>query len=286
MSSTRAVRGGFSILGALALVTLLAAPAAAQDPAASGPSLTVTGALDFTNQYNFRGIRQNSEGISIWPYIDFGIGAYTGEGALKTVSVNLGMWNAFHSQIDGFTNLDGKTTSNKWYEADYYATLGLGFSKAALAFNYTSYTSPADLFAHVKEAQIKLSVDDSAALGKGALKPYILLAFELSDDGQADAGVAKGKYLELGVAPGYAGSKASLAVPIKLGLSAGDYYEFGTGTDSKFGYFSIGGLVTVPMGANLNIHFGGEFQALGDNLKAYNGQDTSGLVSAGLGFAF
>ncbi len=276
MSSTRAVRGGLSILGALALVTLLAAPAAAQDPAPSGPSIAVTGALDFTNQYNFRGIRQNSEGISIWPYIDLGIGAYTGEGALKTVTVNLGMWNAIHTALD----------DNKWYEADYYATLGFGFSKAALAFNYTSYTSPADLFAHVKEAQVKLSVDDSAALGKGALKPYILLAFELTDDAQADAGAAKGTYVELGVAPGYAGSKASLAVPIKLGLSGSDYYEFGTGTDSKFGYFSIGATVTVPMGAHANIHFGGEFQAFGDNLKAYNAQDTAGLGVVGIGFAF
>ena len=281
MSSTRAVRGGFSVLGAFALATLLAAPAAAQDPAPSGPSLTVTGGLDFTNQYNFRGIRQNTEGVSIWPYIDFGIGAYTGEGALKTVTLNLGMWNALHSQLD----------DNKWYEADYYATLGFGFSKAALAFNYTSYTSPADLFAHVKEAQIKLSVDDSSALGKGALKPYVLVAFELTDDAQADAGAAKGTYVELGVAPGYAGSRASLAIPIKVGLSAGDYYEFGTGTDSKFGYFSIGGLVTVPIGSKANIHGGLEFQTFGDNLKAYNGFGDDGdgpatIASIGIGFAF
>ena len=183
-------------------------------------------------------------------------------------------------------------TSNKWYESDLYATLGLGFGPTVLSFNYTSYTSPANLFGHVKEFGIKLAFDDSGALGKGALKPYALVAFELSDDGQADAGAAKGTYVELGVAPGYAGSKASIAFPIKVGLSASDYYEFGTGSDSKFGYFSIAGIVTVPIGGGFNIHGGGELQTFGDNVKAYNafGDDgdssIAGIGSIGIGFSF
>ncbi len=93
---------------------------------------------------------------------------------------------------------------------------------------------------------------------------------------------------------GTAGSRASLAVPIKLGLSASDYYEFGTGEDDKFGYFSVAGLVTVPMGAHANIHGGVEFQTFGDNVKAYNsfGDDdldpssSAVIASIGLGFAF
>jgi hypothetical protein len=40
------------------------------------------------------------------------------------------------------------------------------------------------------------------------------------------------------------------------------------------------------MGAHLNIHGGVEFQAFGGNLKDYNGQDTAGIASIGLGFAF
>lgn len=285
---TRVVRFVFSVMAVLAVV-LWASPAWAQDP----PPVVVTGGLDLVNQYNFRGIRQNTEGVSIWPYVDFGFTPYRGDGGVKTVGVNVGSWNAFNSQIDDFTNLDGETTSNKWYESDFYATVGLGFGTPALAFTYTSYTSPANLFAHVKELAVKLSVDDSAR-GRASLKPYGLVAFELSDDGQADAGDSKGTYVELGVAPGFTGSRASVAVPIKLGLSASDYYEFGTGEDSKFGYFSIGGLVTVPMGAHANIHGGLEFQIFGDNLKAYNsfGDDpldpssSAPIVSIGLGFAF
>jgi hypothetical protein len=270
-------------------VVVTASPAWAQDP----PPVVVTGGLDLVNQYNFRGIRQNTEGVSIWPYVDFGFTPYRGDGGVKTVGVNIGSWNAFHSQIDDFTNLDGETTSNKWYESDFYATVGLGFGTPALAFTYTSYTSPANLFAHVKELAVKLSVDDSAR-GRASLRPYGLVAFELSDEAQADGGDSKGTYVELGVAPGFTGARASVAVPIKLGLSASDYYEFRSGEDSKFGYFSIGGLVTVPMGSHANIHGGLEFQVFGDNVKAYNSfgdddLDPSGsatIASIGLGFAF
>ena len=282
MQAMRAVR---SVVAGLAFVALGASTAAAQ--------VAVTGGLDFTNQYNFRGIRQNTEGVSIWPFVDVGVPLASGDGALKAVTLNLGSWNAFHSQIDGFTNLDGEVTSNKWYESDLYATLGLGFGPTVLSFNYTSYTSPANLFNHVKEFGLKLAYDDSGALGKGALKPYALVAFELTDEGQADAGSSKGTYVELGVAPGYAGSKASIAIPIKVGLSASDYYEFGTGEDSKFGYFSIAGIVTVPIGAHFNVHGGAELQTFGDNVKAYNsfGDDDdpssiAGIASIGIGFSF
>jgi hypothetical protein len=255
-----------------------AVPASAQDPA----PVVVTGGVDVVNQYNFRGIRQNTEGASIWPYVDFGFTPFSGDGALKSVGLNIGSWNAFNTQI----NEEDFGTGNKWYESDLYATAAFGFGTTALGVTYTSYMSPADLFTHVKELALKLSVDDSAALGRGALSPYALVAFELSDEGQADAGDAKGTYVELGVAPGFSGARASLAVPVKIGLSASDYYEFGTGSDSAFGYFSIAGIVTVPMGANANVHGGVEFQAFGDNLKAYNGQDTAGIASIGLGFTF
>jgi hypothetical protein len=265
-----------SFLAGLALIALGTSNAWAQNPVA------VSGGVDFTNQYNFRGIRQNTDGASIWPFIDLGIPAWSGDGALKNVTVNVGTWSALHSQL----------ADSKAYETDLYATLGFGFSQATLSFNYTSYTSPGDYFAHVKELGVKLAFDDSAALGKGALKPYALVAFELAGQGQADAGGAKGTYVELGVSPGYSGSKAAIAFPVKVGLSAKDYYEFGTGSDSKFGYFSVGGIVTVPIGSHLNIHGGGELQAFGDNLKAYNAfgdegdRATAGIVSIGVGFSF
>src|SRR6188474_2983841 len=56
---------------------------AAAEPADPNPgALTITGNIDFLNQYMFRGIRQNSTGMAIWPSFDLGLAAYSGEGGL------------------------------------------------------------------------------------------------------------------------------------------------------------------------------------------------------------
>jgi len=271
----RAARFGFSALVALGLVAASAAPALAQD---APPTVTVSAGIDMVNQYMFRGIRQNSTGIATWPFLDLGIGAFEGEGGLKSVGINVGTWNSAHSKPGG------------WYESDVYATIGLGFGGGvALASTYTSYTSPNDSFTHVKEIAFKLALDDSGALGSAALKPYGLVAFELATEPgryQADGGLEGGRYLELGIAPGVSGSKASLTIPVKVGLSVGNYYEL-DGVDNKFGFFSVGGLATVPVGSHFNVHGGLEFQALGDTTKALNAGDGSQIIgSFGIGVSY
>ena len=98
MSFTRSVRLGLSVIGtSVMVITLMSSTAWAQDPA---PVVVVTGGLDVTNQYNFRGIRQNTDGVSIWPYVDFGFTPFKGDGGLKSVGINVGSWNAIHSQIN------------------------------------------------------------------------------------------------------------------------------------------------------------------------------------------
>ena len=92
--------------------------------------------------------------------------------------------------------------------------------------------------------------------------------------------------------PGVTAGKASISFPVKVGLSAKDYYEFGTGEDSSFGYFSAAGVVTVPVSSHWNVHGGAEFQSYGENLKVYNGygddgdRPYTGIASIGLGFSF
>jgi len=277
-------RFGWSVFSAAALVASLVGSASAQ--------VVTTGAVDVTNRYSFRGIRQNAGEVAIWPYVDFGGAVYKGDGAVKTVTINAGTWNSFHTELSDVTNLDGDVSSNKWYESDLYGTVGLGFGGGvSLGTTYTSYMSPGNYWSHIKELAFKLAVDDSAALGKGALKPYGLVAFELDDKG-ADGVGSQGIYVELGIAPGMAAGKAGVSFPIKVGLSAKDYYEFGTGDDSKFGYFSAAGVVTVPISPHWNVHGGAEFQAYGENVKAYNayGDDGdrpyTGIASIGIGFSF
>jgi hypothetical protein len=276
----------------MVLVAFLATPASAQNPPDPNPgNLTFTGSFDFLNTYMFRGIRQDDTKVIMWPAADLGMAVFSGDGGLKSVGFNVGSWNSLHTGSAGSDGPSGKL----WYEGDFYATVGLGFGGGvSLGTTYTAYTSPNNMFSTVKEIALKLGVDDTAFLGRAALKPYALLAFEMDTApglGQADAGDNAGKYLELGIAPGYSLTSASLTFPVKVGLSAGDYYEL-AGVDNKFGYFSVAGLVTVPLGGTTsfgtwNVHGGVEFQALGDTTKAINGgEDTKVIGSFGIGLSY
>lgn len=271
-----------------AVCAMCAAFAAASTPAwaQSDPNpgaVTLTASMDFSNAYFFRGIPQDDTGVIMWPAADLGFALFSGDGALKSVGVNVGTWNSLHTGAAGTDGL-GKL----WYESDFIATFGLGFGGGVnLGTIYTAYTSPNGAFASVKEIAFKLSVDDSGALGAAAVKPYALLAFEL--DGQADGGANEGKYLELGIGPGFPLSRASVTVPLKVGLSLGDYYE-GLLGDERFGFFSVAGVVTVPVTGTTtrfggwNIHGGVEFLKLGDRNQALGETNVVGSIGIGLSY--
>src|SRR5262245_42793328 len=253
--------------------------------------MKLTGGYDFVSTYMFRGIRQNGTGLAMWPAADLGIALHSADTGLKSVGVNIGSWNSLHT---GDTGTDGPS-GKLWYEGDFYATLGLGLGGGtAVSFNYTAYTSPNNMFSTVKELGVKLAFDDTAYLGTAALKPYVLFAAEIDTapgSGQADGGLNGGKYLELGIAPGYAATVASIAIPVKVGLSAGDYYEL-SGVDNKFGFFSVAAIATVPLGGTTafgswNLHGGVEFQRLGDTTAFFNGDEKSQVIgSFGFGVSY
>lgn len=293
MSSMRVVRRYCRVVVAGAwVVAALALPATAQTADPNPGAITITGATDVTNAYMFRGIRQEDENLILWPYFDLGIAVHSGDGLLKAVAVNIGTWNSLHKGLSGSSGF----TRELWYESDFYATLSVGFGGFALGTTYTAYTSPNSMFSTIKEVAVKGSAE-----ARG-IKPYALLAFELDTSpgvGQADAGTNAGKYLELGAMPGYTLGKVGLSVPIKVGLSAGDYYEVATSVsgrpvyvDNRFGYFSVAGVATVPLGGTTrygawNVHGGVEFQKLGDTTTAFNsGEDTKAIVSGGIGFTY
>jgi len=294
-------RSALAVVAAVSVMVLTSASAFAQEAAAKDPNpgaMTLTGSVDVLNQYMFRGIRQNGTGIAAWPAMDLGISVYSGEGGLKSAGINFGTWNSLNTGDTGADSDEsglGCACGKLWYESDFYASLGLGFGGGtSLTTTYTAYTSPNNGFSTVKEIMFKLAVDDSSKLGKGAVKPYIAIAQEFGTEpglGQADGGDNGGTYVEIGVAPGYAASKASIAFPIKVGLSANDYYEL-AGEDNKFGYFSIAGIVTVPLGGlsnfgSWNIHGGVEYQKLGTTTEFYNdGKSNQVIGSFGIGFSY
>ena len=196
-------RSALAVVAVVGVVVMTSAPAFAQEPKDPNPgAITLTGSIDFLNQYMFRGIRQNGSGIATWPAVDLGIAAYSGEGGLKSVGINFGTWNSLHSGDTGADSEEsgfGCACGKLWYESDFYASLGFGFGGGtSFTTTYTAYTSPNNGFTTVKEIMFKLGVDDSSKLGKAAVKPYIAIAQEFDTDstsrtvGQADGGDERG----------------------------------------------------------------------------------------------
>ena len=318
MVPTRAVRPfGSSMLAAAIVLTCLAAPAAAQDAGPNAGDLHASGAVDFSNAYFFRGIKQETDGLIIQPALDLGLTIYKGEGSLKTFSLNVGTWNSVHHDSPtGQRNPSNPKAAAPWYESDFYATLGFGVSGGVnVGMTYTAYTSPNSQFSTVKEVAFKFTVDDTRWVHKYSFKPYGLIATEFDTStgaGQADAAFCQGAfvngcsgagtYVEIGGAPTFpVWKQVSVSVPLKVGIGLIDYYQASfvntnnqvTSLDSKFGFFSVAGVVSVPFTSkpshlgSWNLHGSVEYLALGDMPKYANGGDGSQVnLVLGIGFSY
>ena len=213
----RAMRYGLAGVAAVALVTGLAAPAAAQEPTDPNPgSITVTGGIDFLNTYMFRGIRQDDSGLITWPYADLGLAVYSGDGGLKSVGINFGTWNSLHT---GDTARTARAASCGTSRTSTRPSPSASAAAWRLGTTYTAYTSPNSTFTTVKEISFKLATDDSAYLGRMAHEALCPGRVRVRHRTRRRAGGRRartaGKYLELGVAPGYSATRASLAFPSK-----------------------------------------------------------------------
>lgn len=250
-----------------------AAPAAATQPAPDPPAskpVTLTVGMDFPTAYMFRGLFQEDKGFIGQPFVDVGIAAAPG------VTINAGLWNSFHSGPSGSDHDSGDRSA--WYELDYYASVTFQAGKWKPGLLYTAYTSPNDAFITVQELAAVVAYDDSA--NQVPLNPKAILAFEL--DGRADGFGGKGTYLELGVRPVFPLAPhdrypLTLAVPAKIGLSLNNYYE-SADNDSGFGYFDLGGILSVPLAfmngkTTWEIHGGVDILWLNGTTKTLNGGD-------------
>ncbi len=268
-------------------VGLLGGRATAQETAMPNTGKVSLGTgIDFSTDYYFRGIIQETEGFIAQPYLEGGLTLFEGGEGLNSVSVAAGTWSSLHSGPSGSDGAPGDP--QLWYETDFYASLGFGFAEAWSAdVTYTAYMSPNQSFGTVKEVSFGLGYDD------GLLGPYATLAVEV--DGQADGGLNEGTYLELGVEPGLAipNSAVGLAFPVALGLSLSDYYEGASG-DETFGFFNVGAILSVPLAGipaeygSWEISGGVNFLFFGDALKSINGStddvEPIGIFSIGLGY--
>jgi hypothetical protein len=250
--------------------------------------------IDFTNQYFFRGLQQENQGIIAQPWFELGYRLADPSESLRNLDLTFGQWNSLHSGPTG-------STDGIWYESDFYVDLNAGVGERwTFAGRYTAYTSPNGEFDPVRRRGFRETVEEIAftagfddralwidGLDSG-LRPHITIAFEL--DGQRDNGNDRGVYAEVGVAPrfdvGQVGSlEVALTVPVTIGFSLNDYYEDQSGgNDEKFGYLDVGAVFTSPLKflpygagpwtAELGLHW----LLLGNNLEERNDGDTSELI--------
>jgi len=218
----------FSLSFVLA-IAVFTRPASAQ----MDPQVSLTVGTDVLSDYYFRGFPQEadaSEGVVVWPYADLGVTL------TDTVSLNFGSWNSLHSE----------TGTGTFYEADYYASMSFTAGNWGPGVLYTAYTSPNDSFDTVHELAFSLGYDDSAS--EFALSPSVMAAFGLNEGYRTS-------YMQFGIGPSVPlGEAASLDLPVTYGFSLHDYY--GDDSDGRFGFFSIGPTIGVPVGEYFEVHGG------------------------------
>lgn len=293
-------------LGAALLIALISVVPVSADEIEETSSrvlpdwMTLSAGLDVTTQYNFRGIFQEDQGAIVQPWVEAGFSLLDdGESFVKSVDLYVGMWNSYH---------DGPSTNNQggdWYEADYYigASFGLPHNFTAdVAF--VSLTSPdfsTEIFAD--EIDVTLAYDDSEwavwqdvpLTDFSGLAPYVMFAFET--DGGSD-GVDGGTYMEIGIEPSFTLLESedypvTLAVPMTVGLSLDDYYEFGT-DDETFGFFDVGLVASMPLPClgdkfgSWETYVGVHFLFLGNATEAANSKpdDTEIIGSWGISVSY
>jgi hypothetical protein len=265
------------MVGAGSLAAWAQGAQVATAPAGPGP-VTVRATFDVADAYVLRGLGQDDTGVIMWPAVDVGIRVLGESADRSTLRINLGTWNSLHT---GAVGRDGY--GKLWYQSDFYAGVGLGVGRGLeVGATYLSRTSPNNGFPSVTEFVA------SVGAPRHWVAPYALVAFEL--EGQLDGGRNKGRYLELGARPSI-GRRFTVAMPTKIGVSLGDYYE-GLRGDDRFGFFSIGGMASAPLGGALggrggwNVHAGVDYIRLGDRNALVFGKDNQVVVSGGLGLSY
>ena len=241
-------------IGKLTLVAIAAAwlGAASVSAAPNTGKLSVSGGVDITTAYFFRGILQERDGFIVQPYGELGWALYKGEndegkGDWSGLSLFGGTWASLQSKQ---TNHQASSL-NVFYENDWYGGLQSQFmdNKVTTRVFYIAYTSPSDAFKTVQEVDLSAALDDSEWLGAFALKPSILIGIETENTAM---GTNQGDYMELGIAPSYAivdseTMPMTLTFPVKLGLSLHDYYELNGSDGDTFGYASTGVKLSFPL---------------------------------------
>ena len=247
--------------------------------------------LDYTSQYFFRGLVQETDGLILQPGIEIGFDLVDNDDF--TLGAYVGGWSSFHDERTGATDPDEFVS--RWYEFDFYAGVSMSSGRFSADVAYTNYTAPNGAFGHIDEVIVTLAWDDSGWLDWVTLSPYATVAIEFGAN-QGDGGSDLGTFFALGIEPSHTYESTpfgeiTVSAPIEAGFSLSDYYEGATG-DETFGYLSSGLAVSIPLPApegfgDWTWSAGVDYLLLGDTTEAINGgDDDEWIIHTGISFEF
>lgn len=276
------------LIALLCLVLAVPAVVRAHDEG-SGSNLGAIGlaaGIDFTTQYNFRGINVEDQGAIIQPWLEITAALYSGDALapmIEGVDIKFGFWNTLQ-EASPKTQAHGS-----YYEADYSIGLVLDLCHELTGEVSFVYLEDPDVVGNYsEEVDLKLSFDDAALWegvldlpGYNGLQPHVLVVIETNGSSDA-AGNGGDVYYEFGINPSVLvwdnpETPVTLAVPMKLALGD-NYYEYfnagGALDDDSFGYFSVGLVFSMPLSfvpadhGQWQVHAGVNFLFLGDGAEA------------------
>lgn len=232
-------------------------------------AVSVSGELVITNEYWFRGINQEDQGMIYQPGVTVSFDLT--QAGLEGVSAYFGTWNSIHDgpSSSGSTGAAATGSGGQWYESDWYFGVNFGlFDNVGVDVSYVVLYGPAGGTIFAEEIDVAVNYDDAGMWAEegflaNGLQPYALVAFETdgaSDGGSVGAGVvgtSEGIYLEVGIEPTWTWTVTEdfaidMALPVSVGISLDDYYETvdpttGGVEDEDFGFLSVGITGSVPL---------------------------------------
>lgn len=272
--------------------------------------------INVVSQYVSRGVIFENQGGIIQPFADLYFKLYESEGFLNGVSLNLGIWNSFHSrktdaglytgfpgQYAGFREAGADSTqynssTRGWYEFDFTAGVSFTFAKNfTFTPSYYSFLSPNDGFSTFQGLNLALGYDTTDLLGFN-LAPKVQVLFELEN--KAGTGKDEGVYYEVSLSPSVPVGPVTLTFPLAAGFGSNDFYgsahtsdvfvedEFvGTETtisNETFGFFSAGVVASYTLGfipecyGTWTVNAGYTYYYLGDGTSDFNTEQRGGQV--------
>jgi len=247
--------------------------------------------LNVASQYISRGVILENQGGIIQPFADLYFTLYEGEGFVNKVTLNLGIWNSFHSRKTdaGLVNGSGDSSTRSWYEFDFTAGVSIGFAKNfVFTPSYYAFLSPNDGFSTFQGVNLALGYDTTDLFGFN-LAPKVQVLFELEN--KAGTGSDEGIYYEVSIAPSFPVGQSGLSVsfPIAAGFGSDNFYgslneSTGAIEDEAFGYVTGG--VTLSYGLKFIPECYGSWTVtgsyayyhLGDGTSDFNTLQRGGLV--------